>query len=395
MISDYFRVALINIRHRKLRAWLTVIGIVIGVGAVITLLLVSQGLENAIIEQFNQIGANRIYVFPKTQLVGSFESALTERDQDTVDSVAGVEWTIGYRLTGAEIKFGREKDFSPFIISIQTNGLREKVKDVFFYTPQKGRMFNGGERKAVFIGHNIAFEVFDGDVSIGGNLKINDVKFKVIGVASRLGTPDDNNILIPEEDFIELFPSFNNELSFIEIKVTDGSNVNEVANKIEKRLENKRDDENFSVDTPESFLESLQTVLATIQIVLGGIAAISLVVGGIGIANSMFTSVLERTKEIGIMKAIGARNSEILSIFLAEAAIIGLFGGSIGIVLGISIAYLIKLVASLGGVIINISFQLNIVLFALAFSMIIGIVSGLWPAVQASKQKPIDSLRYE
>ncbi|MDP6642010.1 MAG: ABC transporter permease, partial [Candidatus Nanoarchaeia archaeon] len=322
MISDYFRVALINIRHRKLRAWLTVIGIVIGVGAVITLLLVSQGLENAIIEQFNQIGANRIYVFPKTQLVGSFESALTERDQDTVDSVAGVEWTIGYRLTGAEIKFGREKDFSPFIISIQTNGLREKVKDVFFYTPQKGRMFNGGERKAVFIGHNIAFEVFDGDVSIGGNLKINDVKFKVIGVASRLGTPDDNNILIPEEDFIELFPSFNNELSFIEIKVTDGSNVNEVANKIEKRLENKRDDENFSVDTPESFLESLQTVLATIQIVLGGIAAISLVVGGIGIANSMFTSVLERTKEIGIMKAIGARNSEILSIFLAEAAII-------------------------------------------------------------------------
>jgi putative ABC transport system permease protein len=95
------------------------------------------------------------------------------------------------------------------------------------------------------------------------------------------------------------------------------------------------------------------------------------------------------------MKAIGARNSEILSIFLAEAAIIGLFGGSIGIVLGISIAYLIKLVASLGGVIINISFQLNIVLFALAFSMIIGIVSGLWPAVQASKQKPIDSLRYE
>ena len=127
MISDYFHVALINIKHRKLRAWLTVIGIVIGVGAVVTLLLVSQGLENAIIEQFNQIGANRIYVFPKTQLVGSFESALTEKDQDTIDSVAGVDWTIGYKLTGAEIKFGREKDFSPFIISIQTNGLKEKL----------------------------------------------------------------------------------------------------------------------------------------------------------------------------------------------------------------------------------------------------------------------------
>jgi putative ABC transport system permease protein len=394
MISDYFHVALINIKHRKLRAWLTVIGIVIGVGAVVTLLLVSQGLENAIIEQFNQIGANRIYVFPKTQLVGSFESALTEKDQDTIDSVAGVDWTIGYKLTGAEIKFGREKDFSPFIISIQTNGLKEKLKDVFFFTPQKGRLFNSGERKSVFIGHNIAFEVFDGDVSIGGNLKINDVKFKVIGVASRLGTPDDNNILIPEEDFIELFPSFSNELAFIEVKATDGSNVNDVANKIEKRLEDKRDDENFSVDTPESFLESLQTVLAIVQIVLGGIAAISLVVGGIGIANSMFTSVLERTREIGIMKAIGARNSEILSIFLAEAAIIGFVGGVLGLILGISVSLLIqKIVVSAGFGLLKIIVTPGIIIFGLFFAAFIGIISGIIPAYRASKQKPIDALR--
>ena len=394
MISDYFHVALINIKHRKLRAWLTVIGIVIGVGAVVTLLLVSQGLENAIIEQFNQIGANRIYVFPKTQLVGSFESALTEKDQDTIDSVAGVDWTIGYKLTGAEIKFGREKDFSPFIISIQTNGLKEKLKDVFFFTPQKGRLFNSGERKSVFIGHNIAFEVFDGDVSIGGNLKINDVKFKVIGVASRLGTPDDNNILIPEEDFIELFPSFSNELAFIEVKATDGSNVNDVANKIEKRLEDKRDDENFSVDTPESFLESLQTVLAIVQIVLGGIAAISLVVGGIGIANSMFTSVLERTREIGIMKAIGARNSEILIIFLAEAAIIGFVGGVLGLILGISVSLLIqKIVVSAGFGLLKIIVTPGIIIFGLFFAAFIGIISGIIPAYRASKQKPIDALR--
>jgi putative ABC transport system permease protein len=308
--------------------------------------------------------------------------------------VAGVDWTIGYKLTGAEIKFGREKDFSPFIISIQTNGLKEKLKDVFFFTPQKGRLFNSGERKSVFIGHNIAFEVFDGDVSIGGNLKINDVKFKVIGVASRLGTPDDNNILIPEEDFIELFPSFSNELAFIEVKATDGSNVNDVANKIEKRLEDKRDDENFSVDTPESFLESLQTVLAIVQIVLGGIAAISLVVGGIGIANSMFTSVLERTREIGIMKAIGARNSEILSIFLAEAAIIGFVGGVLGLILGISVSLLIqKIVVSAGFGLLKIIVTPGIIIFGLFFAAFIGIISGIIPAYRASKQKPIDALR--
>jgi len=142
-------------------------------------------------------------------------------------------------------------------------------------------------------------------------------------------------------------------------------------------------------------LESLQVILTVIQVVLGGIAAISLVVGGIGIANSMFTSVLERTREIGVMKAIGARNSEILGIFIGEAAIIGLIGGIIGVSLGLLVSYFIKLGASLGGVEINIIYNLNVIIFALVFSMVIGIISGLWPAVQASRQKPVDSLRYE
>jgi len=394
MIHDYLRIALINIMHRKLRAWLTVIGIVIGVGAVITLFLVSSGLENAIVEQFNQLGAGRIYVFPKTQIAGSFESALTEQDLDTISSVPGVEWTLGYRITGSGIEFGREKDFTPYLISIQTDNLKEKVEGITYFTPAEGRLFENNERGSAYIGHNIAYEVFEKDIGIGNNLLINNGKFKIIGIAPKIGTPDDNNIFMSDDDFVELFPNFGDEVSFIELKVTDGSDIDEISNRIQNELENARDDENFNIQTPESFLESLQVILTVIQVVLGGIAAISLVVGGIGIANSMFTSVLERTREIGVMKAIGARNSSILLLFLVESAMIGLIGGIIGLLLGIGASLLIeRIVINSGFGLLKIIVTPWIIIFGLFFASAVGIISGLIPAYRASKQKPIDALR--
>ena len=209
------------------------------------------------------------------------------------------------------------------------------------------------------------------------------------------GTPDDSDVIIPEKAFTSIFPDFGNEVSFIEIKASDGVSVEDLADRIDKTLERVRDDEEFLVRTPESFLEGLTSILLIVQVVLGGIAAISLVVGGIGIANSMFTSVLERTREIGVMKSIGARNSEILSLFLLEAGIVGFFGGIIGVLFGIVISLGIQFGAGLAGIEISVRINPWVIFSALFLAVLIGMISGLVPALQAARQKPVDALRYE
>ena len=164
----------------------------------------------------------------------------------------------------------------------------------------------------------------------------------------------------------------------------------------ENKLERKRDDENFQVLSASQIAEQINSVLGIIQVVLIGIAAISLVVGGIGIMNSMYTSVLERTKEIGIMKSIGARNSDILMLFLLESGFIGLIGGVFGVLLGSGIGILVgKAAASAGYGILKIKISFGLIMFGLAFAIIIGMISGALPARQASKLKPVDALRYE
>ena len=165
--------------------------------------------------------------------------------------------------------------------------------------------------------------------------------------------------------------------------------------KIEKELESKRDDTNFQVVTATQILEQINQVLGVMQFVLVGIAAISLVVGAIGIMNSMYTSVLERTKDIGIMKAIGARNSDILKIFLIESGLIGLVGGIFGILLGSAMALIIGQLSKNAGFSLIIKIEPLVLIFGLLFAFVVGIISGILPAYQASRLKPVDALRYE
>ena len=316
MSGDYFRLALRNIFHRKVRSWLTVIGIVIGIGSIVSLLLLSSGLENAIVEQFEQSGANRLYVFPKAQIAGSFASKLTEDDASTASSVGGVEWVQQYKLRGAAVRLGREEIFISNLFSVPAEGFSERAKGVSSFQLESGRLFSSQDTFHALVGFRAAHSIFDKDIRTNSNIFIKDQKFKVIGILKETGTPDDSDVIIPEKAFTSIFPDFGNEVSFIEIKASDGVSVEDLADRIDKTLERVRDDEEVLVRTPESFLEGLTSILLIVQVVLGGIAAISLVVGGIGIANSMFTSVLERTREIGVMKSIGARNSTILFIFI-------------------------------------------------------------------------------
>jgi len=242
---------------------------------------------------------------------------------------------------------------------------------------------------------------FDEGVDLRDKLIIQGKEFRVVGVMEQIGNPaDDSQVYIPLETAKEIFDK-EDEIDMVYVQIKAGFEPNEVAENIEKKLRKARDEkkgeETFSVQTFEQLLETFSNIFAVVQGVLVGIAAISLLVGGIGIMNTMYTAVLERTKEIGTMKAIGAKNSDILWIFLFESGLLGLVGGAVGILIGIGLAKGTEYVATtaLGTPFLQASFPLYLIVGALAFSFLIGTASGILPAMQAAKLKPADALRYE
>lgn len=231
---------------------------------------------------------------------------------------------------------------------------------------------------------------------------IKEEQFEVIGIMKKVGSSDDSSLIIPLEQ-LRILSNEPQIISMIIVKASPSTDVNQLAKNIESEMRKDRfekkgkEPETFNVQTSEQLLETFGSILTAVQAVLIGIAAISLLVGGIGIMNTMYTSVLERRKEIGIMKAIGAKNSDILSIFLFESGLLGLAGGAIGIFLGISLGKMAEFIAyrALESNIIQASFPWYLILGALSFSVLIGTLSGILPAMQASRLKPIDALRYE
>jgi putative ABC transport system permease protein len=237
--------------------------------------------------------------------------------------------------------------------------------------------------------------MFDSKLKLGSKIEIEDGEFKIIGILKEIGnSQDDNQINIPLETAREIFNK-TDDVDAIIAQVKSPDDIPILQEEIEKELESKRDDTNFQVVTATQILEQIGEILGIIQFVLIGIAAISLVVGGIGIMNSMYTSVLERTKDIGIMKAIGAKNLDIFEIFLIESGLIGLVGGLFGTTLGSFVAVIIGEFSKNAGFLLNIKIEPLVLAFGLLFSFVAGIASGVLPAMQAARLKPADALRYE
>lgn len=395
MISDLFRIAIINLRHRKLRTWLTVLGVIIGIGAIVALITVSSGLSNAINDQFSKMGSSRVEIYSKGVMQGNIAAeGITTKDVEVVKRMSEVEWVNVFLLGGREAEYGREKEFMQNLMGVDTEDAKVKFES-FGFKVGKGRYFNNGERGVMIIGYKAQKDMFDKDINIGNKIVISDYDFKVIGIMEEIGNPDDdNNIYIPLEDARDILNE-PDKVTTIDTKIKEGVDVDMAAKKIKDALEKARDDENFEVVTPEQLISQMGSILDILNIILGGIAAISIVVGGVGIMNSTYTSVLERTKEIGIMKSIGAKNRDILSVFLIESGLIGLVGGLLGILTGT----LISLGAgaamkSMGFAMIRINIDWKLWALSLAFAIMIGLMSGYFPAKKASQLKPADAMRY-
>ena len=394
MKGEVFVLALSSLKERKVRNWLTILGIIIGIAAIVTLVFVGNGLENAIREQFSKLGISNIRVAPgnlrgpPTGTLG-FNNSIV----DLVENVKAVEYVNPALLNFATVEYNNKEEV------LMTIGYDTKLSDKGFLDVdlklEEGRFFRSGEKNGIIIGWKIAHDNFKKEILARSNININNIQFKVIGIFEKTGTDVDDRIYMPLEDARELFNKRDIVNVFV-VKVKDGIDVEEAAEDIKRELQKHYEEEQFTVFTPKQLLSQLKSILGIVTFLLSGIAAISLVVGGIGIMNSMFTSVLERTRDIGVMKSIGATNKQILVMFLVESGLIGLIGGILGVVLGISIAEIVEIIAAnFGFSLLAITLNFKIIVFMLLFSFGIGMISGVVPAYQAAKLKPVDALRYE
>jgi len=394
MIIDYFNFALKNIRRRKLRSWLTIIGIVIGVTAIVSLITIGQGMQASIQEQFEKLGIRNIRIVP-----GGLQGppgpgfALPNEMIDKVEEIKGVEYVDAVVTDFGAVEFSNTKELVA-IVGYDTSLGKKGFVDTDAQL-EAGRFFSSGDSKKVLIGNNVAHDLFDKQILLKNSFLIKDTKFRVLGIFEKTGTPIDDRVFIPLDDAREILNQPDTVNAMI-VKLLPGIDINEAADDIEERLSRSFDDGTFEVLTPEQILNQINQILGVISIVLGGIAAISLIVGAIGIMNSMFTSVLERTRHIGVMKAVGARNLDIFLIFLLESGFMGLAGGMLGAILGSAIA----IAAGLGAQAAGISFfstRIDFVVMAsaLILSFLVGVISGTFPAWRASKLSPVEALRYE
>lgn len=404
MLKDYFFLALSNLRHRGLRSWLTMLGIFIGIAAVVSLISLGQGLETAITGQFSTLSTDRLVV---QNVGGSFGPPgigsvrkLTDNDIGIINNVQGVERTIARILRTAKVTYNDISRFE-FIGSLPKKQEDiDYIYDSFSLEFESGKSPLANEGGKIVVGYDFKEDNgFDKDIRSGSVLEIQGKKFEVFGILKKTSSFQFNRaVFMLEEDMNDLF-SIKNEFDFIVVQVENKDRVEEVASEIARKFRNDRNqklgEEDFSVQTPLQAIGTVNTILNIINLIVGGIALISLLVGGIGITNTMFTSVLERRKEIGIMKSIGARNQDVLAIFLIESGLLGLVGGIVGAILGLSLAFLVSGIANsyFGEEIIAVSLSLPLLMGAICFSFLIGILAGTLPAFQASKLKPVEALR--
>lgn len=402
MIEDYFRLAFKGIARRKLRSWLTLIGIFIGITAVVSLITLSQAMQDAINSQFEKLGSNRVMITPGGKSYGpTAGSVMTakfyEKDVDAVKRVRGVDDVLAPLIRTATVEFrGEKKPIMTFSYPTGTNFIRLLEKNGFVELEQ-GRMFRPSDRYVAIFGYNNAYNDFDKDVKEGDRIKVNGYDFQVIGIREKSGTFQDIAMGIPLDTGREIFNE-KEEISSIFAIIKQGYDTGKVADDIKKELRKERNvekgEEDFTVNSPQKLLESVNVITDVVKAVLIGIAAVSILVGGIGIMNTMYTSVAERTKEIGIMKATGARNSSIMMLFLFESGLLGLIGGVFGLAAGYGISMVAsKIAMDAAGIAVNVAVTLEMVIGSLAFSFIIGALSGVFPARKASKLQPVEALR--
>ncbi len=399
MIKEFFKLAIKNISRRKIRSFLTILGILIGMCAVVTLILIGEGANKRVESIFEKMGKDKITVFPGklggTMGMGTSASfsILTKKDVNAIRKVPNIESVVPLFFRYTSIEFENEKFYLP------VTGVGGDIKEVLQvfqgFDLLEGRYVRESEKGKCVIGYGVAKNLFKKEISIGDKLIINGKPFKVVGILEQIGSRmDDYSVIIPLDEARNLFNE-EEEVSLIFAKVSNEQIIDNTVEEIKKKLKKLRGEEDFTVLTQKQLLEKISSVLGIFQFILVSVAAVSLIVGSVGIMNSMYTSVMERTRDIGTMKAIGATNFQVMMIFLIESGILGFFGGLLGVLLGILLTKVALSYASMYGILIPFIFDVRLFAGVLIFSFCLGMISGLLPARRASRLDPAEALRYE
>lgn len=386
-LSDTLTSALNAVWAHKLRSFLTMLGIIIGIFAVVSLISVGQGTNAAVTEQIEGLGSNLL-----TINVYDNRADLELSEVEQMKNLGGVASVSPYISSYYTIKNG-----SSSMEDIKVEGVVSDYQSIREYELTSGRFIsatdNENRLKVAVIGQDIAVELFSSLDVVGQSISVDGMKYEIIGVLSEQGDDEANNgdelVMIP---FVTAQRHMKNtEIKTIYASATSSDTVTAAQASIENYLKGfATDEDGYSVNSQDSILESLSEVTDAQTAMLGSIAGISLLVGGIGIMNIMLVSVMERTREIGIEKAIGATRKDILLQFLIEAIIVSGIGGIIG-------ALLAQFGSGFVGTLMEteVVVQTNIQLIAVGFSVVVGVGFGIYPAIKASKLNPIEALRYE
>lgn len=402
---NIFALALSNLMHRKTRTALTMLGVIIGIAAVVSLIGLGEGLRFAIVSQFGFLGGDILTVRaagvdyagpPGTGAAVPLTGGLA----DEISGVSGVEAAINRYTKSVTFEFNGRQTIG-IVGSVPEGKNRKFAEKMANLKAEKGRLLKDGDMKKVVLGNNFRnSRMFGREIGAGDQVLVDGITFDVAGILERKGNfLLDSSVAMNEETMIDLLGVDKNTVNAIAVKVKDPDNINKVKAGVERVLRKERGvdegKEDFVVETPQKILESVNSALFAVQLFVYVIAAIALAVGGIGIMNTMYTSVMERTKEIGILKSIGATNSAIFSLFFVESGLMGMAGGLAGIAVGTAFAYALAFAGriALGTDLIQIQISPLLITGALAFSFIIGIIFGVLPAYQASKLRPVESLR--
>jgi putative ABC transport system permease protein len=398
MLWNTFLLALREIRRNVLRSFLTVLGIVIGVAAVITMVTIGGGATAQVTAQIESLGSNLLMVTTRLGFGPGRGAPFDMKDAEAItEQVGSIEAVAPQSSTRVTAIYGNE-NWSTSVSGV-TNGFFP-VRD---WPMQDGRLFSGAEQRAgapvCIIGNTVRQELFGRSNPVGENLRLGKLSCKVVGLLaakgqSVMGTDQDNLVLIPLRAFQRRI-SGNRDISMIQVSMLPGASTEKAKRDIEYLMRERRrispgEDDNFSVRDLKEIAEMLSGTTRVLTMLLGAVAAVSLLVGGIGIMNIMLVSVTERTREIGIRLAIGALERDVLMQFLVEAVVVSSLGGILGILLALAASVWLADI-----MLVPFVLDLPIIGVAFLFSAAVGILFSFFPARRAARMDPIEALRHE